>query len=48
MEYWKLKKGLLNSENTEIINLFLLSLVRKKRSQQTIIRQRSILQRFFE
>ncbi|MGE7950034.1 tyrosine-type recombinase/integrase [Lysinibacillus sp. NPDC093688] len=47
MKYWVLEKELSNSENTEIVNLFLLSLKKKNRSKQTIIRQRNILKLFF-
>ncbi|MFJ5563685.1 tyrosine-type recombinase/integrase [Lysinibacillus xylanilyticus] len=47
MKYWVLENEISNSENTEIVNLFLLSLKMKNRSKQTIIRQRKILQHFF-
>lgn len=47
MNYWELKKALLNSENHEVLSEFLVSLKLMNRSMNTIIQYRDYLERFF-
>ncbi|MDK7668682.1 tyrosine-type recombinase/integrase [Cytobacillus oceanisediminis] len=45
--YWELKKVLLNEENQQVVNDFLLSLKLSNRSEMTIIGYRKVLEFFF-